>query len=89
LCPGKVNEVARNKANWRPFVKTTMKYLDLLSNGIFDPAEFDLFSLLECIVAHFQILNCAQPKSVGLNIRITRVDVPEIISFKEANLCSK
>jgi hypothetical protein len=70
-------------------MKTTMKYLGLLSNRIFDPAESDIFSVLECIVAHFQILNCAQPKTVGYTPRITTVDVPEIISYKEANLCCK
>jgi hypothetical protein len=89
LCPSKINEVVKNRANWHPFVNTTTKYLELLSNGIFGPEESDLFSLLECIVAHFQILNCAQTKSVGLKIRITRVNVPEVISYKEANQCSK
>jgi hypothetical protein len=66
-----------------------MKHLDLLSNGILEPAKSDLFCLLGRIIAHFQILNCAQPKSVGLELHITTFDVPEFISHKEANQCSK
>jgi len=66
-----------------------MKHLDLLNKWIFEPAESDLFSLLERIVAQFQFLDCAQPKSFGLELHITTVDVPEFISYKEANQYSK
>jgi hypothetical protein len=41
------------------------------------------FSLLEWIVAHFRILNCAEPKSVGLELHITIVDVPELCRTKK------
>jgi len=30
LCPSKITEVVKNKANWHTFVNTTMKHLDLL-----------------------------------------------------------
>ena len=48
LCRSKKKtEIVKNKANWCTFVNTTMKYLDMLNNGMSEPAESDLFSLLE------------------------------------------